>query len=133
MVLDDKELNDILSKLATKIGVKLDEKISFEEVMKKVVNQNLCYQNEKMEVDLFSPGFKNGFFIKNGEFVYEKDLTKDFDHDYVIGAKFINKHLVQLTDINGKKLNLKHDPDNGESVNVKFKEMPLCLYFKLIS
>ena len=133
MVLDGKELNDILVRLATKIGIKIEEKITFEEVMKKIVNQNLCYQNEKLEVDILDPGFKNGFFIKNGEFIYDKDLTLDFDHEYVVGAKFLNKNTVQLTDMNGKKINLEHDPELGKGVNVKFKEMPLCLYFKLIS
>lgn len=133
MVLDDNDLNDILTKLAKKIGVKFDEKITIGEIMKKVVNQNLCYQNETQEINILKPGFKNGFFIKNGDFKYDKNPTADFDHDHVIGAKFLSNKIIQLVDVNGKKIRVEHDPEAQTGVYVSLKEMPLCAYMKLIS
>lgn len=135
MVLDDKDLNDIIARIANKIGVKLDEAITLNEVMKKVVNQNLSYINENTEIDILGPGIKNAFFLKNAELVYNKDNTKNFNHDYVVGAKFINNKTIQLTDINGKKINLTHDVENGDNyVGVKInKKIPLDIYLKMIS
>ncbi|MGL5718656.1 MAG: hypothetical protein ACRCX2_36970 [Paraclostridium sp.] len=132
MVIGDRIINDILGRLSIKLGIALDEEITLNEIMKKVQNQNLSYQNNDVEIDLFEPCFKNGFFVRNCELVYDKINSSNFDHALVVGAKFLSKKIVQLKDIYGRKLNVKHDIENDDFVKVKIKEIPLCTYLKLV-
>ncbi|MGL6098424.1 MAG: hypothetical protein ACRC0G_02245, partial [Fusobacteriaceae bacterium] len=125
MVIGDKIVNDILRRLSLKLNIPLDEEITLNEIMKKVQNQNLNYQNHDTEIDLLDPCFKNGFFVRNCELVYDKVSNVNFDHSMVIGAKFLSKKIVQLKDLYGKKLNVTHDVESGDYVKVKVKEVPL--------
>ncbi|MGL6099849.1 MAG: hypothetical protein ACRC0G_09530 [Fusobacteriaceae bacterium] len=132
MVIGDKIVNDILGRLAIKLGIGLDEEITLNEIMKKVQNQNLNYQNHDIEIDLLEPCFKNGFFVRNCELEYERISTINFDHNLVVGAKFLSKKTVQLKDLYGRKLNVNHDLENDDYIKVKVKEVPLCTYMKLV-
>lgn len=132
MVIGDKTINDILDRLALKLGIGLDEEITLNEIMKKVQNQNLNYQNNDIEIDTLDPSFKNGFFVRNCELVYNKDVSANFSHNMVVGAKFLSKKIVQLRDIYGRKINVNHDVEEDDYVKVKIKEVPLCTYMKLV-
>ncbi|MGL5717626.1 MAG: hypothetical protein ACRCX2_31720 [Paraclostridium sp.] len=132
MVIGDKIINDIIGRLAMKLGISLDEEVTLNEIMKKVQNQNLSYQSYDTEIDIFEPCFKNGFFVRSCELVYNKINSSSFDHNMVVGAKFLSKKIVQLKDIYGRKMNVNHDVESGDFVKVKIKELPLCTYLKLI-
>ncbi|MGL4358709.1 MAG: hypothetical protein ACRCX8_20005 [Sarcina sp.] len=132
MVIGDKIINDILDRLALKLGIGLDDEVTLNEIMKKVQNQNLNYQNHDIEIDTLDPSFKNGFFVRNCQLDYDKDPSLNFDHRMVVGAKFLSKKTIQLRDIYGRKINVNHDVENNDYVKVKIKDVPLCTYMKLV-
>lgn len=128
MTLDHDEIADVLTKLASKIGIGFEEKVTMAELVKKVANQNLCYQTEAKEINLLEPSFKNAFFIKNVSLELDEEI--EIDKEAIVGIKMINKKNIILKDLNGKKTRVKYDGDN---VRFKIKEIPVDLYFKLIN
>lgn len=133
MVLDYNELELLLISIGKKIGITTDEKISIGELIKKIYNQNLTYQNEVREINLLKPSFKNSFFIKNVDLIINNEEIKNsgIDADVIHLIKMVNNRQIEIKDMNGKKIRVNYN-DSNIKVKIK-KELPLDLYFKLLN
>lgn len=133
MMIDHNELSNIILKLGKKLGVKPNDDITINELVKKIINRDLNYTLEKKEFDLSEPTLISAFFINNIIVDCDKDLlyasNKNFDLDLLFKITQVNSKEYELIDANKNKVRVNKDK---VTVSMK-KEIPIDLFMSVLS
>jgi hypothetical protein len=132
LVLNHDQIADVLERLCKKIGIKNTDEVTVEELIKRVVNQNLIYNDNLKEVNLFKPSFMNAFLLKNGKFNFSEGVIPEkMDVDLVTSIKMNNNKELVVRDFHGNKAVVPYD---GNNVSVVFnKPIPFDVAMQLFS
>lgn len=133
MMMDHEELSQLIMRLGKKLGMHPDEKVTINELAKKVINRDLNYFTEDKKFDISVPSLISGFFINNINIEVDKKLLKnidkDFDLDLLIKINQVNSEEYELVDYNRRKIRV---PIKEVSVSMK-DNIPFDLFMKVLS
>lgn len=133
MMMDHEELSQLIMRLGKKLGMHPDEKVTINELAKKVINRDLNYFTEDKKFDISVPSLISGFFINNIDIEVDKkllkEIDKDFDLDLLIKINQANSEEYELVDYNRRKVRV---PISEVTVSMK-ENIPFELFMKVLS
>lgn len=127
MLIDAYNLVDLIKDISVKFNLRDGD--SIDKLIKKISNNQAYYTLTMSELDIMEPTAKSGFFIKNCEILFKKDLKlpKFFNKKFITHLKLLKNRKVRLRDIENKQVDVDFD-----DVKIRIKDMTIDLFLKTL-